>query len=94
MKGVNELTADELLMKLSSFREISKKTGWESAQILNYIDNSFRYEYPQFYIENLNYFCWGQTNSERDASNKKAYVKYLKIVKEELLKQQLKGKKR
>ena len=58
MKGVNELIVDEFLLHLTSFGEISKRTGWKSVQILNYIDNVFRYEYPEFYIANISYFCW------------------------------------
>ena len=85
MKGVNELKADELLLNLTSFRKISERTGWKSVQILNYIDNVFRYEHPEFYIENISYFCWGSTNSELSALNKKSYIKYIEAVKAELL---------
>lgn len=85
MNGVNELIVDELLLHLTSFGEITKRTGWKSVQILNYIDNVFRYEYPEFYIANISYFCWGMTRSELSALNKKSYINYIESVKAELL---------
>ena len=60
-------------------------TGWKSVQILNYIDNVFRYEYPEFYIANISYFCWGMTNSELFNFNEESYAKYIETIKAELL---------
>ena len=89
MKGTNVLIVDQLLMNLSSFHKISNITGWDNTQIMNYVDSVFRYEHPKFYSENIKYFCWGQTDSERAKFNKKAkenHIRELLKLKEDLCK--------
>lgn len=84
MKGSVVLKVEQLLMNLTSFNDITKITSWDTVQIMNYIDSVFRYEHPEFYIENIKYFCWGQTDSELAEFNKKTYIRYIKMLKEEL----------
>lgn len=43
---------------------IAKNTNKTEQEIWNYIDSSFRNEYPEYYKENLQYFCWGENIEE------------------------------
>lgn len=65
LKNIKKTIADELLKNRSPFAKISELTGWSTEEIFMYIDMIYRREHTQDYKENIKYFCWGETLTQK-----------------------------